>query len=106
MFEIPLFLTPTMILFQFENYAFYVVFAAAVLGVIALVWLLRRSRGSSRVGPIVLLGVAALAGAAPYVVKNFIPRSPHEHYVNNQLHITLTNVDNPNYSYLKSRNEA
>lgn len=80
---------------------------AALVPPLALVFLLvhRRKLG----GPAFVLGLAAVTIAAPYAVsfyeRHFIPLAPYEQIVDGERRITLTGLENFDYTTLKSKRD-
>lgn len=112
-----------------ETYAFYAIAAGLVLGGIGFLWLLARAfRHSKRwgfaallfppagllflvryfrkgIGPACVLLVAAILVGVPYGVsyyeRQFVPLKPYEQYVDGELRITLTGLENFDYATLR-----
>lgn len=112
-----------------EQYGFFMLVAAGVLGVIGWIWLVVRAfRQRLRwglsvlfippvailfvglyyrktIGPLILLLVALLLGATPYGLsyyeRHFVPLKPFEQVVDGERRITLTGLQNFDYATLK-----
>jgi Leucine Rich repeat len=113
-----------------ERYAFFVLVAAAVMGILGFLWLVTRAfrqralwgfgvllmppvgflflyrHFGKAAAPTILMVLAAITGATPYAVsyyeRHFVPPKPYEQIVDGELRITLTGMQNFDYSTLRS----
>jgi hypothetical protein len=114
-----------------ESYAFYVVAAAAAIGLLGFFWLVARAFGTRvwwglgvlfipplgalfivrhfkrAVGPSMALCLAAVLAAAPYAVsyyeRHFVPAKPFEQLVKGESRLTITGLKDFDYSTLQSK---
>ena len=116
-----------------EQYAFYILAAAAALGLIGFFWLVVRAfqvrklwgfgvlfifplgilflmrHGRRAIGPMLVLILAGLTAAAPfglsYYERHFVPDQPFEQKVDGENRLTLTGLKDFDYSTLQGRKD-
>jgi hypothetical protein len=114
-----------------EQYALYVIALGAVLGVLGFLWLIVRAfkyrvlwglglivlpplglvfiwrHFRKAVGPTLVLLLAGVVAAAPYGVsfyeRHFVPLQPYEQVVDGELRITLTGLNDFDYTILRQK---